>query len=255
MTVDGIDAALARAQAAMQHPKKTKVNPHFKSDYADLADVLNAVRPALNAEGIAVVQSVESGELVTELRRNGEVIRSAIPLNLDVKPQELGSQLSYLRRYALSAIAGVASEADDDGNAASAAKPRQQRRRQTAEDSANGPGGWDAGDARFETPRPKANVNADGERLASKEQTAQFTALCDHLEMERTERAAYVKLHANHDAWKHVTHAEAAQLVDRLKGSKLDLFERGDGGWSVIEAGQDAPFTEPPGSLLDERII
>jgi hypothetical protein len=128
MADDTIDAALARAQTDMTHPKKTKVNPHFKSDYADLADVLNAVRPALNAEGIAVVQTVEAGELVTELRRNGETIRSSIPLNLDVKPQELGSQLSYLRRYALSAIAGVASESDDDGNAASAAPKRTQTR-------------------------------------------------------------------------------------------------------------------------------
>jgi hypothetical protein len=121
---DGLVAALARAQKAMSHPKKTKTNPHFKSDYADLADVLNAVRPALNEQGIAIVQTVDNGDLVTELRYNDEVIASRLPLNLDVKPQELGSQLSYLRRYALSAIVGVASEADDDGNAAQTAPVR-----------------------------------------------------------------------------------------------------------------------------------
>jgi hypothetical protein len=126
MADDGLVAALARAQTAMSHPKKTKTNPHFKSDYADLADVLNAVRPALNAEGIAVVQTVEDGDLVTELWKGHEFLRSRLPLNLDVKPQELGSQLSYLRRYALSAITGVASEADDDGNAAQTAPARTQ---------------------------------------------------------------------------------------------------------------------------------
>jgi hypothetical protein len=219
MSEDTLDAALARAQAGMQHPKKTKTNPHFKSDYADLADVLNAVRPALNAEGIAVVQSVEAGELVTELRRNGESIRSAIPLNLDVKPQELGSQLSYLRRYALSAIAGVASESDDDGNAASTAPKRTQ--------------------ARKAAPAPK--VNPDGEPLATTHQTGQFIALAAHLEMDKQDRADYVQQTVGRAAWKDVTRHDADKLIAGLKGDKLDVFEAGDGTWKVIAAGAE-PF-------------
>lgn len=111
-------AALAKAQAAFGHVKKSKTNPHFKSSYADLADVIAAVVPALNAQGIALVQPIEDGDLVTRLLFGDEAIESRVSLNLDVKPQELGSQLTYLRRYALSALVGVAAEDDDDGNAA-----------------------------------------------------------------------------------------------------------------------------------------
>jgi hypothetical protein len=199
MADDSLDAALARAQTAMTHPKKTKVNPHFKSDYADLADVLNAVRPALNAEGIAVVQTVEAGELVTELRRNGETIRSSIPLNLDVKPQELGSQLSYLRRYALSAIAGVASESDDDGNAAAAAPKRTQTRTATPEPP----------------PRPNSGSNPRVEVTAL---LSEFQRLCDALGIEGAkDKAGFVAATVGRDAkWSALTLEEANTVIGDL---------------------------------------
>lgn len=207
-----LDAALAQAQAAMQHPKKTKTNPHFKSTYADLADVINAVRPALNEAGIAVVQAVEGDELVTQLRGHGDVLESRIRLNLDVKPQELGSQLSYMRRYALAAIAGVASEDDDDGNAASSAKPAQRRTQ-----------------ARTEP------VNADGEPLATRDQRDQFTALCDAAELERADRADLVKQTVGKTAWNQVTKADADKLIAELRGERWVLTKGQDGKWFAFE--------------------
>jgi hypothetical protein len=215
---DDIDAAIARAQQAMEHPKKTKTNPHFKSSYADLADVVNAVRPALNAEGIAVIQRVEAGELVTEFRRNGEVRDSRLPLNLDAKPQELGSQMTYWRRFGLAALAGVAAEDDDDGNAASTAKPRQQR---TA-----------------------PAVNVDGEPLATKDQQGEFVALCDAQEFDKQDRADFVGNEVQRSAWKDVTKTEAAQLIDALKRDGWETFKDGGGKWHAVRAGQDAPFMD-----------
>ena len=125
MSDDTLVAALARAQAKMPPVHKTKTNPHFKSTYADLADVLAAVRPTLAAEGIALVQPIrvtdQGAELVTALLKGDERIESCLPLPLDSKPQDMGSRLTYLRRFMLAALVGVAAEDDDDGNAANSA--------------------------------------------------------------------------------------------------------------------------------------
>lgn len=125
MSDDTLVAALARAQAKMPPVHKTKTNPHFKSTYADLADVLASVRPTLAAEGIALVQPIrvtdQGAELVTALLKGDERIESCLPLPLDSKPQDMGSRLTYLRRFMLAALVGVAAEDDDDGNAANSA--------------------------------------------------------------------------------------------------------------------------------------
>lgn len=113
--------ALAAAQAEMKNAPLNKVNPHFKSKYADLAAIRDSVTPALAKHGIALTQTPEfRGEawmLVTTLRGHGETIEAVYPLSID-KPQAMGSQLTYARRYSLSAICGISADEDDDGNAA-----------------------------------------------------------------------------------------------------------------------------------------
>jgi len=54
--VAALFGALAKAQGEMVAAKKSAKNPHFKSTFADLASVLEAIMPALNANGIALVQ-------------------------------------------------------------------------------------------------------------------------------------------------------------------------------------------------------
>lgn len=118
-------AALVNAQKEFQPITKGHTNPHYNSRYADLSDVLKAVLPALQANGILLTQPIENGDLVTRLILGGESLESRVPLNLDRKPQEIGSELTYMRRYSLAALLGVASEDDDDGNAASATQRRR----------------------------------------------------------------------------------------------------------------------------------
>jgi hypothetical protein len=132
-TIGELAKALAIAQGEIQNAKKDSENPFFKSKYADLAAVREAIQAPFAKNGLAVSQfprtvftddttivSIEtilthaSGEWLS-----GEL--AAIPTKTD--PQGIGSCLTYLRRYALSAIAGVASEVDDDGNAASQPAP------------------------------------------------------------------------------------------------------------------------------------
>ena len=117
-----LSAALAKAQAAMKAAAFNKINPHFKNKYADLAAVIDAIRKPLADNGLAYTQTTEIREggfvLVTTLRHGGQWIASEYPLPMGAKPQELGSALTYARRYSLSAIACIAAEEDDDAEGA-----------------------------------------------------------------------------------------------------------------------------------------
>lgn len=124
-------AALAQAQAEIENAAKNAANPHYRSKYADLAEVLNTVRPTFAKHGLSVMQSTGfSGSLVTVTtlvgHKDGGYITaeaSCVPAKTDA--QGVGSATTYLRRYSLAAMAGVAQE-DDDGNAAAhTGKPRQ----------------------------------------------------------------------------------------------------------------------------------
>ena len=127
-------AALARAQAAMSNVTKDQSNPHFRSRFASLAAVRDVVIPALAAEGISVVQmpgNDEHGRVCVRtvlLYNSGQLDCGTLATTATVRggneAQAVGSALTYLRRYALAAIAGVAQE-DDDGQASGPAKPRQ----------------------------------------------------------------------------------------------------------------------------------
>jgi hypothetical protein len=124
--IDAISAALAKAQGQMANPGKTATNPHFKSQYADLSAGLNAIRAALSANSIAIVQQTRMDDDMLMLHTmlshaSGQWIGSLWPVvKLPAAPQVIGSALTYARRYTLFALAGIAGENDDDdGNAAS----------------------------------------------------------------------------------------------------------------------------------------
>ena len=116
--------AFIAAQKSTEAVKKASTNPAFKSRYADLAVVVEAIIPALNESGIAVIQSPSfDGDLVSVttvlLHESGSSVTGILsmrPTKMD--PQGVGSAITYARRYALLAMAGAAPE-DDDGQAAS----------------------------------------------------------------------------------------------------------------------------------------
>jgi hypothetical protein len=130
--------ALAKAQAEMSNVIKDSANPHFRSKFASLAAVRDVVIPALSAQGISIVQmpgNTEDGRVSIRtmlLHESGTLDCGTVATTVTVRggneAQALGSALTYLRRYALSAIAGVAQE-DDDGNASGPSGRSQQRQR------------------------------------------------------------------------------------------------------------------------------
>lgn len=118
-------AALVRAQTHMGAAVKDSKNPHFRSSYASLTAVIHAVVPALNAQGIAVLQMPHIDEEVVQLtttllHTSGQMISSTVgtPMGKKKDAQAVGSAITYLRRYSLQSIMGLPVE-DDDGNAAS----------------------------------------------------------------------------------------------------------------------------------------
>ena len=125
--IEHLSTALAAAQGALKNPTKNKVNPHFKSRYVDLSDGLDAIRECLSKNGLAFIQgtSISDGMIVLNTRithKSGQWLESDYPVGGLGRPQEMGSAMTYARRYALFSLVGVAGEDDDDGNAAQAAE-------------------------------------------------------------------------------------------------------------------------------------
>ena len=116
-------ASLAKMQGDVENATKGSVNPHFKSRYADLAEVLNTVRPVMAANGLSIIQSpsfdgVRVCVTTTICHSSGGYVSgeiSCVPAKHD--GQGVGAATTYLRRYALAAFTGIAQE-DDDGQSA-----------------------------------------------------------------------------------------------------------------------------------------
>lgn len=137
-----LEAALAAALPKLDAAKKSSSNPHFRSKYADLASVIEAVRP-IAEQGIwfrQVLHEGADGVTVETLYTGFGATISAGTLFMPAgkkDAQGFGSALTYARRYALQTAFGLATE-DDDGNAAAksaegrsqegAVSPRQAKR-------------------------------------------------------------------------------------------------------------------------------
>lgn len=119
--------AFAKAQAEMQNAHVNQENSHFRNKYADLASIRDATVPILSKHGIAVSQTTEVRDgaflLVTRLLHPEGMVESIFPLPQGEKMQQIGSALTYAKRYSLAAICCISAEADDDGNEAQEAGP------------------------------------------------------------------------------------------------------------------------------------
>jgi len=121
-----LSASLVQALAEIEGAAKDKVNPHFKSKYADIASVIDAIKPVLAKYQLGFTQHSqpsEDGVIVETVlhHASGESLSMGslyVPANKR-DAQGFGSALTYARRYALMTAFGVPAE-DDDGNAAAA---------------------------------------------------------------------------------------------------------------------------------------
>jgi hypothetical protein len=119
--IDLLATALAKAQSEMPVAKKDSENPYFKSNYADLAEIVSVSRPCLTKNGLCVTQNVitdDSGATMLHtilMHSSGQWTESTmrvVPPKNDI--QTISSYITYLKRIAYSALCGVVAQADDD---------------------------------------------------------------------------------------------------------------------------------------------
>ena len=124
--------ALATAQSEMGPVVKGAVNPHFRSKYADLSDVMQVALPALNQNGVSVWSSIvpiDGNNMMRTTLSHGESdthISCDVPLIVSKNDmQGMKSATTYAKRVGIESLCGIAPE-DDDGNAASKAAPKRE---------------------------------------------------------------------------------------------------------------------------------
>tara|TARA_R100000654_G_scaffold12602_2_gene27403 strand:- start:2391 stop:3149 length:759 start_codon:yes stop_codon:yes gene_type:complete len=120
-TIGKLAAALSKFQAEVENPTKDSQGHNYK--YADLANILNAVKQPLTNNKLSVCQMLGSsaqGISVTTIlmHESGEYIESMLSLPQEANsrmsaPQQAGTTITYARRYALAACLGIAQQDDD----------------------------------------------------------------------------------------------------------------------------------------------
>lgn len=144
-SVGKLAEALSNFQGSVKQPKlnksvtvKTNGGGSYKFQYADLGACISAAAPELQKNGLAVFQTIQGQVLVTTLAHSsGEFVTSQLPLHQGTlfsnAFQQIGSMITYLKRYAYCAILGIVADDDDDANAACANEYQYQTKEKPAQ--------------------------------------------------------------------------------------------------------------------------
>jgi len=96
---------------------KTKTGGNYSFKYADLPYINEIIQPTLSKNNLSIVFTFEDSLVCLNLfHTSGETIKSSLPLNLTVNPQENGSLITYYRRYLTVSVLNLTADQDDDGN-------------------------------------------------------------------------------------------------------------------------------------------
>ena len=131
-----IDAKLIEFHKIFKGAPKTGVNPRFQTKYATLDDLVQATAKPLASVGLYIRHEIEpDGDrfyVVTGVYDSDELcVTSRFPINLDVNPQVIGSQLTYAKRYNIACLLNIGEQEDDDGNAVAVEAEKRQQRHDT----------------------------------------------------------------------------------------------------------------------------
>lgn len=122
-SIKNIAAALVQFHDIVEPITKDSDNPYFKSKYASLDHIIEATSAYLTTTGLTFAQFPDGLNGLTTIlmhKDSGEWLESRYEIPLAKNdPQGAGSALTYMRRYALGAILGLATEEDDDANSES----------------------------------------------------------------------------------------------------------------------------------------
>jgi len=120
METKNIYQKLHEAKLEIGKVAKNAKNPHFKNTYADLNALIEAVEPILLEKGLLLLQPIKEGKVFTFITdiEDSNSIESYIDLPINLNPQQLGSAVTYFRRYTLQSLLSLQA-VDDDGQHAS----------------------------------------------------------------------------------------------------------------------------------------
>ena len=121
-SIKNMAEALVTFHVKVDKISKDAANPFFKSKYASLSNILDAINTPLNESGLSFVQfpTGDHGLTTILMHTSGEYLQAEYTMRpTKDDPQGLGSAITYQRRYALSSILGLNIDDDDDANAAS----------------------------------------------------------------------------------------------------------------------------------------
>lgn len=228
-TLNELAAALAKAQGAFQNPKKNRevkvtskrTGAQYKFSYATFDEIVDCVRKPLADNGLAFTQGVNGAAITTMLlHASGQWLSTELPIKIgdaDNAAQAMGSAITYAKRYAITAMLGIASEEDDDANAADGnvidqsryreSPPPQHSAKRNGNGGAHTPGNIDTG------------TRASAAETYVEQSIAKLKAMKTNEEMATWWKAAAKhigKLEENHPA-----------LHDRLVTAYEAAFERG----------------------------
>jgi hypothetical protein len=120
--INEIAKALVQFNAAMGKVVKSTTNPFFKTKYASLPDILDAIAEPLEKSGLVIIQVPDGDSLECCLvhAESGQFICGRAQMKpVKSDPQSIGSAITYQRRYNIASILNLNIDDDDDGNAAS----------------------------------------------------------------------------------------------------------------------------------------
>jgi hypothetical protein len=115
---------LHRAKLAIGKVTKNATNPHFKKAYADINALIDAVEPILLENGLLLLQPIQGNNVCTQIIDidSGTMIESCMELPTNLTPQQMGSAITYFRRYTLQSSMSLQSIDDDAHMAEQAVK-------------------------------------------------------------------------------------------------------------------------------------
>lgn len=123
-----LGAALLAFQGEVTKVGKDSINSYFEGHrYASLQKVMEVVRPVLQVNGLVISQVLDNADGAPALRTilmhasSGDRLEGTCPFPENLNAQQMGSAVTYFRRYGLLAVLGLVPDDDDDGNLASQA--------------------------------------------------------------------------------------------------------------------------------------
>lgn len=209
-------AALAAFQSEMPtvHKGKKANVGQYSYAYADLADIVRSVAPLLASHGLAYAGSARATDRGYEVvgilsHASGETREGALPIQ-GGSPQQMGSAITYMRRYLFGLLTGIVTDDDDDGQAASRPSPQQAQRQQAKREV-----------------RAQAGLPDTGEAITAKTRGALFALMGELVGTDEDQQRAFLTETLGREV---ESRASLTEAEGRLVGQRLRAWENGDAG-------------------------